>query len=397
VSQEPGHGLERGSAEERVVASGGKTAQEMLDAGAPSFTASRFEIGGELGGDDDGRDETGTREFTSDPVSRSGMAAKSEAAKPAERPARAELDALGKELEEEDESSFAGWDPLTPQDSGAEGGAGSKFFDLASAIAGTPAQAEDAPAGPTSLFDQAELAAPEPAKKRSAPDVPAFDPEAAGPAAMILRVAAMVVGIGLLGVAGRALWLRAEADFSPPQVVRADGWVAADLETFLARDALGERVLVVRGNLMPEGPAGRPHVSVRVLGRNGEVLAESSLAWLERIDDAEVAPDALSVRLASASAEVAAIGQQVTGFTAVLPDPPPGARRVEISLQAAPLPPRGTATAEQPAAAPALTPAPAPAQAPPTSLAEPTPDKTPRPAQAPADGDVLPAAPDSID
>ena len=404
ASHEPGHGLERGAAEERVVASGGKTAQEMLDAGAPDLTSSRFEIGGELGGDDDGRDETGTREFTSDPASRSGMGAKSGAAKPAaakpvERPARAELDALGKELEEEDESSFAGWDPLTPQDSGAEGGAGGKFFDLASAIAGTPAKAEDAPAGPNSLFDQAETATPAPARKREAPDVPMFDPEAAGPAALILRVAAMLVGIGLLGVAGRALWLRAEADFSPPQVVRADGWVAADLETFLARDALGERVLVVRGNLMPDGPAGRPHVAVRVLGRNGEVLAESSLAWLERIDDAEVAPDALSVRLASASAEVAAIGQQVTGFTAVLPDPPPGARRVEIALQAAPLPPRGTATAEQPAAgrAPAPAPAPAPAQAPSTSLAEPTPDKTPKPAQAPADSDVLPAAPDSID
>jgi hypothetical protein len=118
------------------------------------------------------------------------------------------------------------------------------------------------------------------------------------------------------------------------------------------------------------------------------VLAEAPRTWLERVDDAEVAPDALTLRLASTQGEVGAIGQQVTGFTAVLPDPPPGARRVEISLQAAPLPPRGTATAGTPAEAP---PAPAPEAAPPTSLAEPSPGA---PAQ---DGDVVPAAPDFAD
>jgi hypothetical protein len=182
------------------------------------------------------------------------------------------------------------------------------------------------------------------------------------------------------------MWLRTEAEFGAPQLVRADGWVAADVETFLARDDLGERVLVVRGNLLPDGSAAAPRVAVRVLGRNGEVLAEAPRTWLERVDDAEIAPDALSLRLASSGSEVGAIGQQVTGFTAVLPDPPPGARRVEISLQATPLPARGTATADAPPEAPATPPA-----APPTSLAEPG---SPTP---PADADVVPAAPDFVD
>ena len=50
----------------------------------------------------------------------------------------------------------------------------------------------------------------------------------------------------------------------------------------------------------------------------GLSLAESDHTWLERIDDAEVAPEKLSPRLTAAGGEIGALGQQVTGFTAVL-------------------------------------------------------------------------------
>ena len=132
--------------------------------------------------------------------------------------------------------------------------------------------------------------------------------------------------------------------------MQAAGWVAADLETFLARNATGERVVVVRGNLFPEGSAPPPAVEVRLLGADGEPLVESPQTWLERVDDAEVAPDRLGTRLAAAGGEIGGLGQMVTGFTAVIPDPPPGVHRVEVSLRARERVPDGTATADTPSA-----------------------------------------------
>jgi hypothetical protein len=65
------------------------------------------------------------------------------------------------------------------------------------------------------VFDQPDLPPASGAKKRSLPRIPVFDPEAAGPAALILRVAAAVVGLLLLGAAARLLWL--QRDSLPPK------------------------------------------------------------------------------------------------------------------------------------------------------------------------------------
>jgi predicted Zn finger-like uncharacterized protein len=357
--------------EERVVESGGKTAQEMLDAGAPQLESTRYEIGGSLGGDDDSDDTMGS----------SFVGERAPEPEPeAEIPRRGELDTLAADLGEDEDSSFADWDPLAtpaiPQEAAPPG-----IFAAAATRAAAPVSLGSA----DSVFDQPDLAPASESKKRSVPDMPIFDPEAAGPAALILRIAAGIVGLLLVGAAGRLLWLQRDSVPPEAQVIQTAGWVAADLETFLARDATGERVLIVRGNLFPQGAAAPPQVSMRLLDSNGLSLAESEQTWLERIDDAEVAPERLAPRLASAGGDIGALGQQVTGFTAVLHDPPPGVRRVEITLHARAAPPAGTATANSPAPA-----SPEPGAVAPIETATPSSTALPR---VPAETGAVPAAP----
>src|SRR5262249_13724990 len=90
-----------------------------------------------------------------------------------------------------------------------------------------------------------------------------------------------------------------------------------------------------------------------LLGTSGEPVGEPRRAWLERLDDAEIAPDALAVKLASNAGELSGVGPQVTGFTALLADPPAAARRIQVSLAPGKLnPTRGTASATAPARVP---------------------------------------------
>ena len=367
--------------EERIVESGGMTAQELLDDGAPELPTGRFDIGGSLGEPDSvigvreevssatarallGRDlEDSSDSLAPPPPSKPSKPSSpskgttssrpSGASRPgaSSKPAFAELAAIAAELGEDEDSSFADWDPLATPASPSPG----------ATTTATPRTTKLFPDAPT-----AQAAAK--AKRRAAPDVPAFDPEAAGPAALILRIAALLVGLALIGAAGRLLWLQRASVSAAPQIVQAAGWVAADLETFLARNATGERVVVVRGNLFPEGSAPPPTVVVRLLGADGQPLVESPRTWLERVDDAEVAPERLGLHLAAAGGEIGAIGQMVTGFTAVIPDPPPGVSRVEVALRARERRPDGTATA-----------------------ASPTPAALP---DAPEPGDIVPAAPE---
>ncbi len=405
--------------EPRVVESGGMTAQELLDDGAPELGTGRFDIRASLGEPDSeigisedvvssatarallGRDleDTGesleapppppskpssTKKGTTSSIP-SGASKPSVPIKPSAppkssapsipspsgKPAFAELADIAAELGEDEDSSFADWDPLATPSS-------------LSAPAAPPLGATAVGAVRTAkLFPDPPATQPgAKARKRAPADAPDFDPEATGPAALILRIAAMIVGMALVGAAGRLLWLQRALVSEPPQIVQAAGWVAADLETFLARNATGERVVVVRGNLFPEGAAPPPAVEVRLLGADGQPLVEAQRTWLERIDDAEVAPDRLELRLAAAGGEIGAIGQMVTGFTAVIPDPPLGVRRVEVSLRARDRLPDGTATADTPEA---------PSAEPRTETVSPTPTALPL---APEAGDIVPAAPE---
>lgn len=367
--------------EEHVVESGGLTAQEMLDDGVPELPTGRFELGGSLGEGDleigslDAGSSTKARPYLSDePVELCAAPAPvvttSRSSAP---PAFAEVAAIEAELGEDEDSSFADWDPLaSPATPSAPTPA-----SVAASLAAPPKASKPTPQA-TTLAQPATKA-----KKRAALETPGFDPEAAGPAALVLRIAAVFVGLALAGAAGRLLWLQGETLPPPPEIVQAAGWVAADLETFLARNAAGERVVIVRGNLFPDGSAPPPEVEVRLLGADGEPLVESPPTWLERIDDAEVAPDRLALRLAAAGGEIAAIGQIVTGFTAVIPNPPANVRRIEVALhpRQATLP--GTATAVAP-------PEPS-AEAPLVETASPSPTLLPG---EPAETDVVPAAPE---
>ena len=214
--------------------------------------------------------------------------------------------------------------------------------------------------------------------------------------------------MALLGGAVRGLRLQREANLGAPAVEQAAGWVAADVETFVARDSTGARVLVVRGNLFPDGAAPPPEVEVSLLETDGARVGTPSRAWLQRLDDAEIAPDRLAIRLASNAGELSGMGPQITGFTALLPDPPARARRISIELSAGKAAQRGTAIAVNPppaAPAPRLVPEPAPApaapapeapSAPPTATAREASPKPPapiaRPQVAPSE-EVVPAAP----
>ena len=194
-----------------------------------------------------------------------------------------------------------------------------------------------------------------------------------------MRIAAVLVRAALLGGAARG-WLAARGEHSAPAIEQAAGWVAADVETFVARDSTGSRVLVVRGNLFPDGAAPPPDVEVSLLETDGARVGEPRRAWLQRLDDAEIAPERLALRLASSAGELSGTGPQVTGFTALLPDPPARARRISIELSAGkaaqPARDRGESASRRARAAPRAEPAPAPAapapeapSAPPTATA----------------------------
>ena len=380
--------------EEHVVETRGKTAQEMLDAGAPKLGSGPVEFAPSL--PDPDSDDTRSRFFLGDDAAAaerepppSLRPAKDKPAKPSPAPAKrsatSEIDAAFTSGPSDEDEGDSGWDALTkdaePARSVFEAGAA---FGLVSAPASEPALAGKQ--ARATLFEKAETPAGD-TKKRQAADA-SFDPEAGSPVGAILRIAASLVGIALLGGALRGLQMQREASAAAPEAEQAAGWIATDVETFVARDSLGTRVLVVRGNLFPNGAAAPPEVDVSLLENDGARVGEARRAWLERLDDAEVAPDQLTVRLASDSGEISGVGPQVTGFTALLADPPARARRVQVTLVAGKLPMRGTATAISPPSATSRPPAPAPAP----QLA--TPSAPPAESAPLAPDAVVPAAPE---
>jgi predicted Zn finger-like uncharacterized protein len=401
----PSPDLEPGEAPEAlVVATTGKTAQEMLDAGAPKIAKGpKIEFAKSM--EDAESDDSRSRFVPSDesPATPrepppSLRPAKDKPAKPvatltpvvrppvpAPKPAAARSDkseidaAFAGSLGEDEEAEGGGWESLTQSEESAP----KSVFDVGASFGLSGSASEPiAPteSKPVTAFDAQEAGT----KRGQAPAVSAFDPEAASPAGTIARAAALLVGIALLAGALRGLELQRSAGAANTEAEQGAGWVATDVETFVARDSLGERVLVVRGNLFPNGAAPPPEVQVSLLGTAGEQIGEPRRAWLERLDDAEIAPDALTVKLASNTGELSGMGPQVTGFTALLADPPAAARRVQVSLAAGkPLPTRGTATA--------TTPAPVTPPANDTRLAAPTAPEA-QPSQLPPES-VVPASP----
>jgi predicted Zn finger-like uncharacterized protein len=390
--------------EERVVETRGKTAQEMLDMGAPKLgggaqselsisssdsddTRSRFFLGEESPtapaepppslrpAKDKPAKPSAPPKATLTPIKREPVPAPS---KP--KPAVSELDAAFGAGISDDEETDPGWESLTKDETEPRSvfDAGASFGLVANPEV---ASASDKPAKATA-FEQPEGSAN---TKKHRAEAPVFDPEAPSSMGVISRFAAVLVGVALLGGTWRGLEMQRDASHSGAEAEQAAGWIATDVETFVARDSLGVRVLVVRGNLFPNGAAAPPDVEVSLLESDGRRVGEPRRAWLERLDDAEIAPDELTVRLASD--DISGRGPQVTGFTALLPDPPARARRVQVSLLAGePTPTPGTATAVTPPPA-----APQPSDSSGSQLATP---EAPAQPKAPAPDAGVPAAPE---
>ncbi|HXZ84728.1 MAG TPA: zinc-ribbon domain-containing protein, partial [Myxococcota bacterium] len=219
--------------EERVVETAGKTAQEMLDLGAPKLSGGKVEFGGPSE-DFFGKEDAPATER------------KAPSAAPAGKSAPAlELDAgFGGSLGEEEETD-PGWDALTrSEDQPADVFAAGASFGLVKESAAGPAPVTLSERAP--LFAEGEASAPD-TKKRQAPSVSSFDPEARSPIARIVQIAAFLVGLALLGGALHGLELQRAGNELAPSGEQAAGWIASDVETFVARDSSGQRVLVVRG------------------------------------------------------------------------------------------------------------------------------------------------------
>jgi predicted Zn finger-like uncharacterized protein len=172
---------------------------------------------------------------------------------------------------------------------------------------------------------------PEPAKsapRRRAEPEPAARATPGRFAGFVERVAAFVVAAALVGGAARTLVL----DRVHPQaaIVRGAGWIATDVDAFHVRSADGRRVLVIRGALLSEGSQPPPDVRAQVLDAQGAVVAGPVSAVPLRLDGSGLTPEAIATRLASrASAPRAG---PVGGFTVLVPDPPPQARRYRLEL-----------------------------------------------------------------
>ncbi len=146
-----------------------------------------------------------------------------------------------------------------------------------------------------------------------------------------LRTAALAVGL-LLVLGGLRVLITHGLGAAPgPQVIRANGWAASEIEAAQLRDAFGERVLVLRGTLVPEERQAPPTLGVTLLDALGNPLEARVLAYLERVEGAELNAEALTEWLRRGSAPRRAT-RPVAGFTVLVPDPPETASRFRLEL-----------------------------------------------------------------
>jgi hypothetical protein len=146
-----------------------------------------------------------------------------------------------------------------------------------------------------------------------------------------LRTAAFAVGL-LLVLGGLRVLITHGLGAAPgPQVVRANGWAASEIEAAQLRDAVGDRVLVLRGSLVPEERQAPPEIEVTLIDALGNPLEARVLSHLERVEGAELNAEALSEWLRRGGATRRA-ARPVSGFTVLVPDPPAAASRFRLEL-----------------------------------------------------------------
>jgi hypothetical protein len=148
---------------------------------------------------------------------------------------------------------------------------------------------------------------------------------------MVVRASAVALGLLLCSAGLRVLVTHGTGTPPGPEVVRANGWMATEVEARHLRDELGRRVLVLRGNLIPEGPQAAPRLETTLLDAAGNPLPIDAFAVLKRLERQELTPRVLSGWLANGAGPPPARGP-VTGFTVLVPDPPGDARRFRVDL-----------------------------------------------------------------
>jgi predicted Zn finger-like uncharacterized protein len=154
---------------------------------------------------------------------------------------------------------------------------------------------------------------------------------------LALRLVAVAVGAALALGTARALWLFEIRGPLPVERVEAAGWTATGIDAFHLTGAAGERVLMVRGDLVSSGDAWLPEIRVQLLDDGGQSIGLPFRGEPVRLAGAALSPAEISARIAAAAegAPAAAPAQSENHFTVLLPHPPGAATHYRLELAVA--------------------------------------------------------------
>jgi len=148
----------------------------------------------------------------------------------------------------------------------------------------------------------------------------------------LLRMAAMAAGL-FLAIAGVSATATHGLGHEPgPKTLSGAGWVATDIEALQLRDASERRVLVLRGLLLPQSGGPPPVITALLLDDRGVAIGPPHRGVPTRLGNPELSPQALSAALAPGATFREPGARGTDGFTVLIPDPAPDARRFEIDL-----------------------------------------------------------------
>jgi predicted Zn finger-like uncharacterized protein len=219
--------------------------------------------------------------------------------------------------EEEDGDPMGSWDPLA----GADTPASSAPISMRPPL----------PAPSTASIESEGPAAPR-LEVPSPPTETEADLAGGRMTDRLLRMAAVAVGL-LLAVAGVSAVATHGLGHEPgPESLQGAGWVATDIEALQLRDASERRVLVLRGLLLPQSGGPPPTITARLLDDQGAAIGPPHTGAPIRLDNPQLSPPALSAALARGTAWAGPGTNGTNGFTVLIPEPAPEARRFEIAL-----------------------------------------------------------------